>query len=182
MRLYVGGTRSGKSALAQRWVESHASGAPESLLFIATCRVEDDEMAARVAAHKEQRGPVWRVCEAAIDPLAALQNMLTGQTPEIRAVLVDCVSVWIANLLAAKLTPEAIRTEVVRLAHGLSRCELPCALVSAEVGMGLVPTNALGRQFRDVLGEANQILAKASDTVIFASCGLPLALKGNLDQ
>ena len=177
MRLFVGGTRSGKSALAQQWAERHASGSNACLLYVATCRVEDGEMAARVAAHRAQRGPAWAVLEEAIDPLRALNHLLA--TPHtIRAVVLDCVSLWLANLMADGHGAPEIAKRVANLASGMQACGLPCALVSAEVGMGLVPENPVGRQFRDVLGEANQILARMCDTVIFATCGLPLTIKG----
>lgn len=184
MHLFVGGTRSGKSALAQQWVEGHASGGNARLLYVATCRVEDDEMAARVALHRQKRGPSWTVCEEALDPLGAVSKCLAAppDTPQDRpcAILLDCISLWVANLLAAGLDSEAIAARVQTLAQGLASCGLPCALVSAEVGMGLVPTSALGRQYRDILGETNQILAAVCDSVVFVTCGLPLVIKGKL--
>lgn len=184
MHLFVGGTRSGKSALAQQWVERHASGNAPCLLYVATCRVEDAEMATRVARHQQQRGPVWTVCEEALDPMRAITDCLAHAPNSagngLRAILLDCVSLWIANLLAEGLTPEGIATRAQTLVRGLADCGLPCALVSAEVGMGLVPTTSLGRQYRDILGETNQMLAAACDSVIFATCGLPLVIKGTL--
>lgn len=180
MHLFVGGTRSGKSALAQRWAEQHASNDAGRLLFLATCRVEDSEMQARVALHQKKRGSAWLLCEAPLDPLGALQTALTTHGNNLRAVLLDCVSLWIANLLAENLDHADITRKVIVLAKAMCTCGLPCALVSAEVGMGLVPTSALGRQYRDILGETNQIFAQNCDSVIFATCGLPLVVKGQL--
>lgn len=180
MHLFVGGTRSGKSALAQQWVERHAVGGEPCLLYVATCRAEDGEMAARVARHQRMRGPAWRVCEEALDPLGAITACLARPDNGLRAVLLDCISLWVANLLAEGMVHDDILARVHALADGLGACGVPCALVSAEVGLGLVPTSALGRQYRDILGETNQQLASACDSVIFATCGLPLVIKGDL--
>ena len=180
MHFFVGGTRSGKSALAQRWTEQYANGDTACLLYLATCRIEDNEMQRRVALHRETRGPAWMVCEAPLDPLGALTSTLATHGNSLHAVLLDCISLWIANLLAEKIDRPAILGKVTALAEGMGACGLPCALVSAEVGMGLVPTSPLGRQYRDILGEANQILAQACDSVIFATCGLPHTVKGQL--
>ena len=185
---FVGGTRSGKSGLAQRWA---AAQAPRRL-FLATCRVEnnDAEMAARVARHQAGRGAGWFCVEEPLDPLTVLKGFLagtSGQDSDAAGVaLLDCVSLWIANLLAAGLTPEVIRTRVAALAAGLAdepggRAR-PVALVSAETGLGIVPPTPLGRVYRDVLGLANQTLAGVCTHVIFVSCGLPLALKGPLPE
>ena len=180
MHFFVGGTRSGKSALAQRWVEQYATGDAGCLLFLATCRVEDSEMRARVALHRANRGPAWFLCEEALDPLGALHTALARHDNRLKAILLDCVSLWIANLLAEGMGNAAIAKRVGALADGMAICGLPCALVSAEVGMGIVPASALGRQYRDILGEANQIIAQTCDSLIFATCGQPLIVKGQL--
>ncbi len=100
--------------------------------------------------------------------------------------LLDCISLWIANLLAAGLTPEAVQARVAALAAGLAGAVggrvRPVALVSAETGLGIVPSTPLGRLYRDVLGLANQTLAGVCNHVVFVSCGLPLALKGPLPE
>ena len=180
--LFVGGTRSGKSGLAQRWAEAQSP----RRLFLATCRVEDAEMAARVARHQAARGAGWHCVEEPLDPLAVLGGCPAGSAfGGAGVVLLDCVSLWIANLLAAGLTPEAVQARVAALAAGLAEngCRArPVALVSAETGLGIVPPTPLGRLYRDVLGLANQTLARACTHVIFVSCGLPLALKGPLPE
>lgn len=184
MRLFVGGVRSGKSALAQQWVEAHSAGTPGCLLLLATCQVQDAGMAARVAAHQASRGPEWRVCEEPLDPLRGLESALSALGPEPRpgprAVLLDCVSMWVANVQATGLDVPAIAERATRLAAGLRATGLPTALVTAEVGLGLVPMSEVGRQYIDMLGTANQILARACDTVVFVTCGQPLAVKGSL--
>ncbi|WP_298030612.1 bifunctional adenosylcobinamide kinase/adenosylcobinamide-phosphate guanylyltransferase [uncultured Desulfovibrio sp.] len=185
---FVGGTRSGKSGLAQRWAEAQAS----RRLFLATCRVEDNdvEMAARVARHQAGRGAGWFCVEEPLDPLTVLKGVLAGSSGQdgdaAGVTLLDCVSLWVANLLAVGLTPEEIQTRVAALAVGLAdepggRVR-PMALVSAETGLGIVPSTPLGRVYRDVLGLANQTLAGVCTHVVFVSCGLPLALKGPLPE
>ena len=180
--LFVGGTRRGKSGLAQRWA---AAPSPRRL-FLATCRVEDAEKAARVARHQAARGAGWHCVEEPLDPLAVLGGCPAGSAfGGAGVVLLDCVSLRIANLLAAGLTPEAVQARVAALAAGLAEngCRArPVALVSAETGLGIVPPTPLGRLYRDVLGLANQTLARACTHVIFVSCGLPLALKGPLPE
>ena len=184
---FVGGTRSGKSALAQRWAEAQSP----RRLYLATCRVEDAEMAARVALHQEARGTGWQCREESLEPLTVLMEIRTGHygTAEDggNVVLLDCISLWIANLLAAGLSDEAVLERVQHLADTISQwqeegCGPSLAIVSSEVGSGIVPVTPLGRQYRDVLGKANQILARACTRAVLVSCGLPLALKGTLPE
>lgn len=143
-------------------------------------------MAARVARHQAARGPGWQCVEEPLDPLGALGGFPAGSAfSGAGVVLLDCVSLWIANLLAAGLTPEAVQGRVAALADGLTENgdrARPVALVSTETGLGIVPSTLLGRMYRDVLGLANQTLARACSHVIFVSCGLPLALKGPLPE
>ena len=143
-------------------------------------------MAARVARHQAARGEGWHCVEEPLDPLAVLGGSSAGSAfGGAGVVLLDCVSLWSANLLAAGLTPEAVQARVAALAASLAEngCRArPVALVSAETGLGIVPPTPLGRLYRDVLGLANQTLARACTHVIFVSCGLPLALKGPLPE
>ncbi|WP_165174483.1 bifunctional adenosylcobinamide kinase/adenosylcobinamide-phosphate guanylyltransferase [Desulfovibrio sp. ZJ369] len=180
--LFVGGTRSGKSGLAQRWAEARAC----RRLFLATCRAQDAEMAERVARHQAQRGVGWQCLEEPLDPLAAVRDFLeqraAASEPLPGVLLLDCVSIWLANLLASDFAPDAALERVAALAAWLETPGLPTAVVSAETGLGIVPGTALGRLYRDVLGSANQMLARACPRVIFVSCGLPLALKGPLPE
>ena len=180
--LFVGGTRSRNRGRAPRWAEAQSP----SRLFLATCRVVDAEMAARVARHQAARGAGWQCVEEPLDPLAALGGFPAGSAfGGAGVVLLDCVSLWIANLLAVGLTPEAVQERVAALADGLTENggrTRPVALVSAETGLGIVPSTPLGRMYRDVLGLANQTLATACTHVVFVSCGLPLALKGPLPE
>lgn len=224
---FVGGTRSGKSGMAQRWAEAVA---PQRL-YLATCWAEDEEMARRVARHQDMRGAGWQCLEEPLNPAAALDRLFaaatqTGNTrssqtqlaangtegpegpdvpdglagpkgPEIPdgpempkgpetavpgVILLDCISLWIANLLARDQDEKAILRRVSALGERLAAPPVPVAVVSAETGLGLVPMSPLGRAFNDVLGLANQELARVCHHVVFVSCGLPLALKGALPE
>jgi len=172
--LFTGGIRSGKSALALRW----AGGQTDNRLFLASCVPEDAEMVARVDRHKAERGPGWNCLEEGLDPQKALESYFFSR--ELCVLLFDCASMWIANMLYAGLTREAALSRVIRFAEYLAALNFPAALVSAEVGLGVVPANPIARRFQDTLGLANQILASFCQTVIFVSCGLPLSLKGTL--
>lgn len=176
---FVGGTRSGKSALAQAWAEAQAA----QRLFVATCQVEDAEMGERVARHQAARGEGWQCQEEALDPLSVLRTFWAGEYGAGVALL-DCVSLWVANLLAQHQGSAGVMDAIGALAQALraNRAGLPVALVSSETGQGIVPLSPLGRLYRDTLGMANQMLASACDQVVLVICGLPLALKGPLPQ
>ena len=188
--LFVGGTRSGKSGLAQRWAEAQAL----QRLYLATGRADDEEMAARIALHKAQRGQGWQCREEPLDLAGALAATPVAPQPAapqpaapqaavgVGVVLVDCVSLWVANLMAADKTEKEILERVDALATAVAAFPLPLALVSVEAGLGMVAMSSLGRRFQDTLGLANQALARMCETVLFVSCGLPLALKGRLPE
>ncbi len=162
--LVLGGARSGKSAYA----ESLLAGGPA--LYLATGQAFDGEMAERIAAHRARRGPAWSTIEEPLDLAAALERVMDPARP----VLVDCLTLWISNLMHAG-------RDVDRAAAGL--CELladpagPVMLVSNEVGLGLVPETPLGRAFRDAQGRVNQRVATVCGRVVFVAAGLPLVLK-----
>lgn len=174
--LVVGGTRSGKSAFAQRWAERRAS----SRLYVATCRAEDAEMATRIQLHREQRGAGWSCLEEPARLPEALQEACAAPYPP-GVLLLDCVGLWISNLMGDGLGPDAVRDRVEALALWLENAFLPVAVVSPECGLGLVPMHPVARAYRDALGLANQRLAQACDAVVFVACGLPLVLKGAVD-
>jgi adenosylcobinamide kinase/adenosylcobinamide-phosphate guanylyltransferase len=164
-RLVLGGARSGKSR--------HALGLAEAIgparVLVATAEPGDAEMAERIARHRAERGPGWRVVEAPLELAATLD----GTGPADVAV-VDCLTLWLSNLLLAGRDPER---EAEALLAALARARLPVILVSNEVGLGLVPETPLGRAFRDAQGRLNQRAAAAVDAVDFVAAGIALALK-----
>ena len=164
--LVLGGARSGKSRYAERMVENVASGGT----YCATAEPGDAEMAERIAAHRTRRGPFWRTVE---EPLA-LAAVIAGETTGERALLVDCLTLWLSNLL---LAGKSVDEEAARLCNELRLAAGPIVLVANEVGLGLVPQMPLGRQFRDAAGRLNQEVAALADRVVFIAAGLPLVLK-----
>lgn len=167
--LVLGGQRSGKSAFAERLVVR--SGLEP--VYLATGIAGDAEMTARIARHRERRGPRWRTVEEPLGLAAAISR----ESGSGRAVLVDCLTLWLTNLLLAGSEPAAAFAELERSvdsAPGL------LVLVSNEVGLGVVPANALARRFVDLAGELHQRLAARCATVVFVAAGLPLVAKGTL--
>lgn len=169
--LVLGGQRSGKSRHAERLIEDAAGGG----VYLATAEARqadvDSEMAERIRLHRERRGDGWRTVE---EPLDILAKILEAAGPD-NPVLVDCLTLWLANLMAAERDPAA---EVEALALGLAGAGGPVVLVSNEVGLGVIPDNALARRFADAAGRMNQRLAEAADHVLFTAAGLALTLKG----
>lgn len=172
--LITGGVRSGKSRLA----EQHATAYGAPLCYLATAQALDDEMTERIAQHRIRRGPDWQTVE---EPLLVPQTLalLDGR---YRAILVDCITLWLTNLLLAR-DPDQIDLEdhilgdLHRLTATLREMSTPVILVTNEVGMGIVPEHRLGRLFRDLAGQANQLLAASCDEVYAVISGLPLKLK-----
>jgi adenosylcobinamide kinase/adenosylcobinamide-phosphate guanylyltransferase len=165
--LVLGGARSGKSAFAQKAAES-AAGAGRPVL-IATGQAFDDEMAQRIARHQADRGESWRTIEA---PLALAEAI--AALPADAVAVVDCLTLWLSNLMLAEQDVEAAATELVQ---AVAACPARLWLVSNEVGLGLVPETPLGRRFRDEAGRLHQRLAQTVAEVYFIAAGLPLKLK-----
>lgn len=163
--LVLGGARSGKSRYAEGLVETAGGGT-----YVATAEAGDAEMATRIRAHRDRRGPSWTTIEAPLDLVEALHRADAAGRP----VLVDCLTLWLTNLMLAERDVEA---EAERLAAALPCLHMPIVLVTNEVGLGIVPENALARRFRDLAGQANQRLAATVERVVFVAAGLPLALK-----
>jgi len=168
--LITGGARSGKSLLAERLAEEF--GHP--LGYIATALAGDEEMSERIARHRDRRGKKWQTLEEPYD----LKGVLSGHDGCFRAMLVDCVTLWLTNRLLHCGDPRRVREDVQRVAELLPTLGTPVILVTNEVGMGIVPDNPLARSFRDLAGETNEILARAADEVYVTFAGLPLKLKG----
>jgi adenosylcobinamide kinase / adenosylcobinamide-phosphate guanylyltransferase len=165
LTLVLGGARSGKS----RYAESLTMGFPPPRVYVATAEPLDDEMVARIAAHRARRVADWRTIEASHDVACAVADAPAGS-----AVLVDCLTLWLSNLMLANADIEA---ESDRLDDALARAGGPVVLVSNEVGFGIVPDNALARRFRDLQGRLNQRLAALADRVVLVVAGLPVMVK-----
>ncbi len=165
----LGGARSGKS----RYAESLIAALPPPFTYVATAEAGDEEMTARIKAHRARRGPSWRTIEAPRDLNAALAAC------EKMPVLVDCLTLWLSNLMLAEADIDA---EVERLEKSLAEAAAPVVLVANEVGSGIVPDHPLGRRFRDLQGILNQRIAARADRVVLMVAGLPLALKGALKE
>lgn len=166
--LVLGGARSGKS----RFAESLVGAYPGPFIYVATAQILDDEMRRRVEQHRRRRGDDWKTIECPLN----LVSLLGDLRSEAKPVLVDCLTLWMSNLLHREsiTSPESI---VQSLGDELRRATYPVVLVSNEVGCGIVPENALARRFRDLAGFANQTVAQASRRVTFVAAGLPLRLK-----
>ncbi|HEY9537121.1 MAG TPA: bifunctional adenosylcobinamide kinase/adenosylcobinamide-phosphate guanylyltransferase [Kiloniellaceae bacterium] len=164
--LVLGGARSGKSTYAERLAESQAG----PCLYLATAAAGDAEMAERIALHRQRRGGRWRTHE---EPLALAEALGKAAEPGA-AVLVDCLTLWLSNVLLADLDVE---NQCEQLVAALPRLRGPVIFVANEVGLGIVPDNALARHFRDAAGRLNQAVAAAAQSVVFIAAGLPLVLK-----
>jgi adenosylcobinamide kinase/adenosylcobinamide-phosphate guanylyltransferase len=160
----LGGARSGKSRHAEALAEKHRG----AKTYIATAEALDTEMRERIAMHRSRRGGEWTTREAPLDLVAALAEVETG------FILIDCITVWIGNLMHRG---RDVRAEVAKLCDALKNTRARVVVVSNEVGLSIVPENALARAFRDEQGFANQRLAEIAGDVIFVAAGLPLVLK-----
>ena len=167
LTLVLGGARSGKS----RHAEGLIAASPPPWTYVATAEVGDEEMAARIKSHRERRGARWRTIEAPRELAKTLSAC--GDGP----VLVDCLTLWLSNLMLAEANVEE---ETAQLEETLAATKGPLVLVANEVGSGIVPSYPLGRRFRDMQGILNQRMAARAERVILMVAGLPLALKGTL--
>jgi adenosylcobinamide kinase/adenosylcobinamide-phosphate guanylyltransferase len=162
--LVLGGARSGKSRYAEALVTAHAS----PWVYLATGQAFDDEMRARIAGHQASRSPCWQTIEAPVD----LHTPLIKHAG--RPVLVDCLTLWLTNLM---LADHDVAAATASLHMALAGREAPTVLVSNEVGLGIVPETPLGRAFRDAAGRLHQRLATQAGHVILMVAGLPLTVK-----
>ncbi|TPJ74018.1 bifunctional adenosylcobinamide kinase/adenosylcobinamide-phosphate guanylyltransferase [Mesorhizobium sp. B2-7-1] len=161
----LGGARSGKSSHAENLTTAHLS----PWAYIATAQAFDDEMRERIALHRSRRGEGWVTVDAPLDLVGAIEAL-----PDHQPVLIDCLTLWLTNHMLAEHDVEA---ECRRLADVLSRPRGPWFVVSNEVGLGIVPDNALARRFRDAAGRLNQQVAAIADNVLMMVAGLPLKVK-----
>lgn len=167
----LGGARSGKSAFAQGLaLNSHGPR-----VYLATAEALDAEMAGRIAEHRLSRGDGWLTIEEPLDLTGRIMKMEMELGSGV--VLIDCITLWITNLMAAGRADEEILKEVNGLAKACTHIPASVVMVSNEVGGGIVPENALARRFRDIAGAANQKLAAAASAAYLLAAGIPLRLK-----
>jgi adenosylcobinamide kinase / adenosylcobinamide-phosphate guanylyltransferase len=171
--LVLGGVRSGKSRYAQQLAEQS-----RDVVFVATAKVTDDEMRAKIDRHREDRPKDWVTVEEPLElPKVLAQHELTCDV-----IVVDCLTIFAANLMEAEGENDgAIEARVEALCGALRAVQCSVVVVSNEVGSGVHPVSPLGRRYRDLLGEINQRVARVADDVILMVAGLPLALKGHLE-
>ncbi len=168
--LVLGGARSGKSAWAESLIERPADEEWEGATYLATATAGDAEMAERIRDHRERRDKRWRTVE---EPLRLAETLQEHADPA-RPILVDCLTLWLSNLMQNE---RDIAIEFVALEKSLRDLVGPVVLVSNEVGLSIVPDNALARTFRDHAGRLNQQLALGADYVVFIAAGLAITLK-----
>lgn len=166
----IGGCRSGKSSLALRRA---AAIVAEQRVFIATAVPFDAEMQDRVRRHQKERGTGWSTLEVPLD----LPEALAAHGRAGRLILVDCLTLWVSNLLLKLEDPAAVEHRIAELARAVQASAGPLILVSNEVGLGVVPESKLGRQFRDLAGLANQSMAACANEVILTVAGIPVTIK-----
>ena len=167
----LGGCRSGKSSHALA-LAADRIGAENC--FIATCVPYDDEMQDRVRRHQQERGKDWRTVDAPLELSEAVEKH--AETADV--MIVDCLTLWMNNLIMEDLSDEAVFEKVEALKSALEKVQCPVFLVSNEVGTGIVPENRLARRFRDLTGFANQRVAVFADQVIWMVAGIPVRIKG----
>ena len=166
----LGGCRSGKSGYA---LETAQNFAGDDKVFIATCIPRDDEMKLRVTRHQQERSRQWHTVEAPLD----LPQAIVEAGGEASVLLVDCLTLWINNLLMENHDSEQILNQFQSLTRAVSSVTCPVIVVSNEVGTGIVPENKLARLYRDLVGSANQAVAECADQVVWTVAGIPVTIK-----
>lgn len=169
--LVIGGCRSGKSGFALKTAEKIAA---DGRIFIATSLQLDSEMRDRILRHQEERGSDWTTIDAPVQlPAAIIKYAETG-----RVLLVDCITMWLSNLLLDQEIAPNIGEYIEDIKASLKRAACPVILVTNEVGTGIVPDNRLARDYRDMVGSVNQQLAELADQVVMVVAGIPVWIKG----
>ena len=165
----MGGARSGKS----RYAQELAKKIGKMVAFIATCTPCDEEMKRRITLHKKSRPRNWKTIEEPKDIKSALSKLKN----KFNVVIIDCLGILVSNFLADGLKETEIKMEIESIARILSKSKFTPIVVSNEVGGGIVPDNPLARAFRDILGIANQVMARYADTVYVMQAGIAVKIK-----
>lgn len=166
----LGGARSGKS----RYAVQLAKKLSQKVAYIATCTEPDAEMRKRIKLHRVSRPRQWKLFEEGKN----IASVLAKLSSNYEVALLDCLGLFVSNLLAASLKDKQIETKIKQLIRAIGKSNFTTILVSNEVGAGIVPENPLARRFRDLVGLANQMFAKKADEVILMQAGIPLKIKG----
>ncbi|MDL2269752.1 bifunctional adenosylcobinamide kinase/adenosylcobinamide-phosphate guanylyltransferase [Desulfosarcina sp. OttesenSCG-928-A07] len=172
--LVLGGCRSGKSSHAL----SLAGSMGKKRIFVATCVPYDVEMTDRVRHHQQERGQDWHTLEVPLD----LSGVIKTHSPRSDVILIDCLTLWLSNLLMENDSVEWIQKEITALAQAVKEAPKSVVLVSNEVGAGIVPENRVARLYRDLAGWMNQAMARACNQVIWTVAGIPVTLKPSPDK
>ena len=167
--LVTGGCRSGKSGHALALAEAMGS----KRIFVATCVPHDDEMRDRVARHQRDRSEAWHTLEIPV----ALADAVDTHSASADVMLIDCLTLWLSNLLMETEDVGEIRAHIDRLAQAVKQAPGSVVLVSNEVGAGIVPENRIARLYRDLAGWTNQAMAAACDRVVWTVAGIPVTIK-----
>jgi len=168
--LFIGGCRSGKSGAAL--LQAEQIGADRKI-FVATCQPQDAEMHARVERHRQERDATWETIEEPLEIAAIVRQHSGPQT----VILVDCLTLWLTNLIVQDALDTTINQRIERLADALVNTRGSVLLVANDVGMGIVPDNAMSRRFRDWAGSLNQQMAQCAHEVILTVAGIPVPIK-----
>jgi adenosylcobinamide kinase / adenosylcobinamide-phosphate guanylyltransferase len=179
LTLVTGGVRAGKSAFALELATRHAGQRP--VLFVATAQAFDDDMRRRIDAHRRERPATWRTLESPVDVAADLDRQLRDSQAPYGAVVIDCLTLWVSNILLSLEDDADAETIVASHTRGLisvlQSTTTPTVIVTNEVGLGVVPPTLLGRRYRDALGRANQLVAAASTRVSLLIAGVEVPIK-----
>lgn len=165
----LGGARSGKSRQAVKMADQ----TDKKIAFIATCQALDEEMRERIQRHKKERPKNWKTFEEPVNLAARIKKI--GNKYDI--ILIDCLTLWVSNLLLLEFNETKIKKGIEETLGALRETKANSVIVSNEVGLSIVPTNILAREFRDIAGTINQIVAQKADSVIFMAAGIPMEIK-----
>lgn len=168
--LFIGGCRSGKSSHALEMADRMGR---RRKVFVATCVPHDEEMQQRVKNHRNERGEEWQTIETPLD----ISQVLTANGDNAEVILIDCLTLWVSNLLMQNENLDFIQTKARELATAIEKCTCPVILVTNEVGLGIVPENRLARLFRDAAGFVNQTVAAACQQVVMTVAGIAVTIK-----